>query len=1075
MTIFNSVTKPLGAIVLALSLSACGGSGSGGNTGGGGNTVNVAPAVDAGAVQSVNENTQVTLIGSASDSDGTIASFSWTQVDGPSVELLDASNATTSFMAPEVSQDATLRFQLTATDNQGATASALVDVTVINVNQLPTVNAGDDQTYREGNEVMLTGSASDSDGSIVSYQWQQTAGIAVTLQDANSATARFSIPAITEDSSFEFQLTVTDNDGGSATDSISITAINERPVSELNIVDANLRHCVDTAIANAGYVHISDIKVMTCALVNVTNLAGIEDLTALEYLDLNSNVYQGSLEYLSSLTALDTLILSGNLITDISPLANLSNLRRLDLGSRGVLLGLVKNQVADITVLKDLDKLEEVLIADNLVKDLTPLVNLPQLKTLDLTRNPIGDSTVIAQLTGLTDLVFNYATAIDHMHLAPLVNLRRLKMQRAEMTDVSFMAAMTQLTTLDLSYNALSDISPLAGLIKLTSANFNSNQLVDISALAGATELQNLKLALNNIDEVTALAGMTGMQSLDLQSNQLTDLTPLFGFTSLTHLNIWRNNQLPCVMIQQAINLFGEDVVNAPDTCQTSDDLPLSDIEFSDSNLKACVLQTAAANDWTYVAQMTSLTCKGQQLDDLTGLDKLSHLRAVDLSDNQIKSTYQLRELTGLTDLNLANNYLGRTEYLTSLTNLTTLNLSDNYAIHCDDLATLQSTLGEGVVTTTIPCYQPQLITQMQFADSRLKTCVLTMANQYELTTSDEVTYLYCAAMGITNLADIEQLPYVNSALFYENEISSLAPLTAIKGLRNLGISHNQVTDISPLAALKLVKEVDFSYNQISHLVANDGHEIWDMSHLDSLNLSGNPLSSTQSFAQVNLSGLTVLNLYGLQLTDIGELAGLTSMETLTIAHNQITDISVLATMPALKDLSAYNNLIGDISPLVNLTQLRSAYLYNNQLTSFAAFAQLPLMAYVDLRNNHIVSSDEYMGLDFSHIKQLTLTDNRLTDVDFIAQGNWDSLEILHVNNNQISDVTGLADAQGVKTIWLHNNQLTDIVPLHNLPQIYRLNLYDNNGIACWQLDVFEVAENYPNLYEWGRPASCVE
>ncbi|MBB1310292.1 hypothetical protein H5162_12745, partial [Pseudoalteromonas sp. SR41-8] len=43
----------------------------------------------------------------------------------------------------------------------------------LQVNKAPSVNAGDDQTVVEGSEVSLEGEASDSDGSIVSYEWLQ--------------------------------------------------------------------------------------------------------------------------------------------------------------------------------------------------------------------------------------------------------------------------------------------------------------------------------------------------------------------------------------------------------------------------------------------------------------------------------------------------------------------------------------------------------------------------------------------------------------------------------------------------------------------------------------------------------------------------------------------------------------------------------------------------------------------------------------------------------------------------------------------------------------------------------------
>ncbi|HFB66691.1 MAG TPA: hypothetical protein ENJ60_14245, partial [Aeromonadales bacterium] len=57
------------------------------------------------------------------------------------------------------------------------------------VNNAPSANAGSDQSVDEETTVTLTGSGTDTDGSIVSYSWTQLSGSMVTIQDAGMATA----------------------------------------------------------------------------------------------------------------------------------------------------------------------------------------------------------------------------------------------------------------------------------------------------------------------------------------------------------------------------------------------------------------------------------------------------------------------------------------------------------------------------------------------------------------------------------------------------------------------------------------------------------------------------------------------------------------------------------------------------------------------------------------------------------------------------------------------------------------------------------------------------------------------
>lgn len=182
---------------------------------------NQPPTANAGAPQNVAKGAKVTLDGSSSsDSDGTIASYAWTQTAGiPVVTLANATTARPSFTAPAVAT--TLTFQLTVTDDMGATASATTTVATP-ANTAPVAEAGPAQNVNAGASVTLDGSgSSDSDGTIASYAWIQTGGTAVTLNNANSATATFTAPAGA--TILSFRLTVTDNEGATGADTTTVT------------------------------------------------------------------------------------------------------------------------------------------------------------------------------------------------------------------------------------------------------------------------------------------------------------------------------------------------------------------------------------------------------------------------------------------------------------------------------------------------------------------------------------------------------------------------------------------------------------------------------------------------------------------------------------------------------------------------------------------------------------------------------------------------------------------------------------------------------------------------------------
>jgi hypothetical protein len=93
---------------------------------------NEPPIADAGEHKSVRAGSRVKLSGLRSrDPEGEALYYSWSQVRGSKVSLLDANNSEASFLAPNVSEPRTYRFKLRVTDKKGADSlPAFVDVRV---------------------------------------------------------------------------------------------------------------------------------------------------------------------------------------------------------------------------------------------------------------------------------------------------------------------------------------------------------------------------------------------------------------------------------------------------------------------------------------------------------------------------------------------------------------------------------------------------------------------------------------------------------------------------------------------------------------------------------------------------------------------------------------------------------------------------------------------------------------------------------------------------------------------------------------------------------------------------------
>jgi len=212
---------------------------------------NQPPTADAGIDQTVDEGVTLTLDGSNSSDPDTgdgIASYLWTQVAGTPVILSDATAAQPTFTSPEVGPDGeAFTFQLTVVDNGGLQASDTCIVNVTWENNPPTADAGPDQTVYEEMTVILNGSnSSDSDDGIASYQWTQTAGTSVTLDDPTIAQPTFTAPDVKK--SLTFQLTVTDDRGLQGTDTC-VVHVNAIPTTEDEDEEDDVGVCFITTAA----------------------------------------------------------------------------------------------------------------------------------------------------------------------------------------------------------------------------------------------------------------------------------------------------------------------------------------------------------------------------------------------------------------------------------------------------------------------------------------------------------------------------------------------------------------------------------------------------------------------------------------------------------------------------------------------------------------------------------------------------------------------------------------------------------------------------------------------------------
>ena len=187
--------------------------------------VNQPPVARAGADVTIQlPISQVKLNGGASsDPDGSIAAYAWTKKVGPSGSTL--SGQTTATLTASNLTAGTYTFQLQVTDNQGASATDQVQVTVTAPASVVTANAGEDRSVSVNAVVTLSG-IGKGPNPFRAYLWEKVSGPSVTMSKANTANVTLTNLQV---GSYTFKFTATDSEGNSGSDEVKVTVTGGTP------------------------------------------------------------------------------------------------------------------------------------------------------------------------------------------------------------------------------------------------------------------------------------------------------------------------------------------------------------------------------------------------------------------------------------------------------------------------------------------------------------------------------------------------------------------------------------------------------------------------------------------------------------------------------------------------------------------------------------------------------------------------------------------------------------------------------------------------------------------------------
>ena len=316
-------------------------------------------------------------------------------------------------------------------------------------------------------------------------------------------------------------------------------------------------------------------------------------------------------------------------ISDISPIAKLSNLERLSLERLPYL------------------------------SDLTPIENLGGVVYLSIRElaSPV-DLAPVAKLTALEEISIGDKTDYPSFEfLGPLSNLKEVFLYKSQAkpedpSDISALGGKPNLTRLSIAGTNVQDISALKDSPELTSLMLQESPIEDLSPLQNCPKLKYFKLIEVPVKDLSPLEGLAELNSLTLYDTAVTDLTPLAALkNSLKYLNLNKTKVKDMTPVGELSELT---------------DIFLDDTEFVDfSPLAKCT-------------KLEFLEARSEKsgFSDLNIIKSMPNLKKLWIDDNdKIKNWEALKTATSLESLSMGATSFSDLALLENMENLEDLNI----------------------------------------------------------------------------------------------------------------------------------------------------------------------------------------------------------------------------------------------------------------------------------------------------------------------------------------------------------------------------------------------------------------
>ncbi|GMF30965.1 unnamed protein product [Phytophthora lilii] len=512
-------------------------------------------------------------------------------------------------------------------------------------------------------------------------------------------------------------------------------------------------------------------------------------------------------------------------------------------------------------------------------------------------------------------------------------------------------------------------------------------------------------------------------------------------------------------------------------------------------------LQAATASQ---IKHLSLLGCELESIPDMSPLK--DHLEVLVLSYNKIQGICNsLNLLANLHALDLSYNHISRIEHVEHLRSLETLEMTHNLIRSFDDVEYVGETLGKRSLKRldfrkNVICeskryrfhvlqHLPELAQLDQQVVSKEE---INIAQRLVTQLSpSKVWALHCQKTRCTvPLAASETASFKPSDHHPESDDEADSAKTEWSSVEELILNHELLGSIEGLSKAVNLRVASFSDNAIRKI---DGLQA--CTRLEELCLDDNEIAHIENLEQ--LFFLKKLQLGRNRLATIQHLDSLENLIQLSLEENQISSLRGLGAALKLMELYLGNNQIEslkEVQHLKSLPKLTILDLSGNEITRLPDYRLYTVyyLRRVKVLDGVSVSTQDqtnakqkYSGKltfefvmekcgnggsltpsgenQFGRITDMDLSSCRIREIGAIPGDVFSNVREINLENNQISDISGLEALPKLRVLNLNRNRIERLMP-SSLSNDYTMpDTCDGGGkgiLACLNLEQLHLAYN---------------